>query len=146
VPKETTTNLNALARVEGNLYYSTSENKYYGDNGSNLIGIGGGSWAVSSQTLASGGYISLTSGEVNQRITVTGNTTTGSTLTTTLFGNSAPTDGTFVRVVGGSNSYPLYIVASDTTYGAIGFDNLVFNYGVVGQFQYNNTLQRWVYG
>lgn len=39
---ETTANLEALARDAGSLYYSTDEEKYYGDDGTQLIELGAG--------------------------------------------------------------------------------------------------------
>lgn len=42
VSKDTTANLNSLAREAGSLYFSTSENIYKGDDGTSLIDIGGG--------------------------------------------------------------------------------------------------------
>jgi hypothetical protein len=42
VPKNTTANLQTITRREGGIYYSTDEASYYGDDGSDLIPLGGG--------------------------------------------------------------------------------------------------------
>ena len=42
VSKQTTANLEALTREEGRVYYSTDDQSYYGDDGTDLIPIGSG--------------------------------------------------------------------------------------------------------
>lgn len=43
VPKDTTANIEALARTEGAVYYSTDEDTYFGDDGTDVIPFGSGS-------------------------------------------------------------------------------------------------------
>lgn len=42
IPSDTTANLNLLTRKAGNVYYSTDELIYYGDNGTDLVSLGSG--------------------------------------------------------------------------------------------------------
>lgn len=42
IVQNTIANINAATRKEGIIWYSTDENKYYGDDGSGLIALGGG--------------------------------------------------------------------------------------------------------
>lgn len=42
IVQDTITNINAATRKEGIIWYSTDENKYYGDDGANLVALGGG--------------------------------------------------------------------------------------------------------
>ena len=50
VPTGTTAALTALTRVAGNIYYSTSDSKYYGDNGAALVDMGAGGSGITQLT------------------------------------------------------------------------------------------------
>ena len=62
VPKDTKTNLDALTRKEGTILYATDEQRYYGDNGTELSSLGSGGSAFK---LLNGGDIGNTSAVLN---------------------------------------------------------------------------------
>ena len=75
-PKATTAVLNTIVGTEGHIFYSTDEAKYYGDNGTNLVDLGGGSGGVGginyvSNTNAEGGVTGWATYNDQQTFTVT---------------------------------------------------------------------------
>ena len=60
--------IEALARVAGTLYYATDEGKYYGDDGSKLINIGGGGASSSVEFHAPAGKAPILEEENNRMV------------------------------------------------------------------------------
>jgi hypothetical protein len=98
----------------------------------------------SSLTLASSGTITITLTDTLQIYRAQGSSASV-TLSTTPFGSSAPTNGTYVEVVGNDDTNTVIFTFSDTAKGCVGnFTSIeLFKYQVVG-FRYNSSFDRWV--
>jgi hypothetical protein len=114
--------------------------------------FGGVKWAAvavapvvgSSLSLAASGTITITLTDTLQIYRAQG-ASASVTISTTPFGTSAPTNGTYVEVVGNDDTNTVVFTFSDTAKGCVGnFTSIeLFKYQVAG-FRYNSSFDRWV--
>jgi hypothetical protein len=145
VIKDTKTNITAMARTAGFTYYATDEQLYYGDDGTNLVSLGGG-WPThtAAQSISGGGTISFSTLTPMQHRKVVGNAG-AVTLSGTPFGT--PTglkDQSIIIVTGTDDTNTVTLQHNDAQYGAIlNGDKTLGKYNSV-TLLWDNTMERFL--
>ena len=140
LPKGTKSALTALTRKAGTISYATDETNIYIDDGSTLKPVGGNWTVYASQTLISGGDVSLSLTTGLQLRPVSG----AGELSLTPFGTTAPQDGTIVRLIGTSSENTVTILNYDDNYGAILNGDVTLGKGSMIELQWVSVLTRWI--
>lgn len=113
-------------------------------NGSSYVWSTAGGWNVgTSASLTDGGNvtISITAG---QQLFIVAGASGPVTLSGTALGVSAPVDGSVIRLMGNSNTNTVSLVNTDSSKGVILNGNCtLYKYNVI-EFQYSNSLDRFV--
>jgi hypothetical protein len=143
VGKQTKTNLDALTRKEATLVFGTDTKQLYVDDGTSLLAVGG-SWTPSAtQTLTSGGTISISTTIGLQYVRVQGDQL-NTPLSLTPFGSVVVPDGTVIRLVGQNNNQTVFIGNNDASKGVLLNGSAFLGFGDVLELQYDASLDRYL--
>lgn len=141
VPAETKTNLVALTRIAGAVYWCTDELKYYGDNGTILVPIGGGAPPYFANF--TGTSVTPDPDAMDQTFTYNGGS--AQNFDATGFGTlTSLVAGQKFTLVGSDNDNTLTVGESDVTNGRIMNGPIELTRGRSITFIYNSTLGRMV--
>lgn len=143
LPQDTKANLDALNRKAATLVYANDQSLLYVDNGSTLSPVGGNFITYPTESISSGGTISMNTvvGLQYRRVAGNGGPVVASNVP---FGAGAATDGIIIRLVGTDNDNTVSLINNNAPKGAILNGDATLGFGDVITLQYDAILDRYV--
>ena len=130
------------AVVKGDAFYNTTSNVIQWYDGTAWVSIQYGPTVYSTQTLAAGASITLSSSTFIHYIPVIG--TGAMTMANQLFGTTAPSDGSTIRLIGQSDSNTVTVPHYDSALGAVLNGECILSKYSMIELVYIGALSRYI--